>query len=122
MGGSDGGMTENRDQLFADLNSLTEEQIEVGLAAGVWNDPLRPLVQHYLFQMKLKRIAEDAAAQLDAVREVGDVARLAVDEASRAKLRATAAMILAAGAMVAAMAAGFIAFLALRKYVFQPPW
>jgi hypothetical protein len=33
-------MTENRDQLFADLNSLTEEQIEVGLAAGVWNDPL----------------------------------------------------------------------------------
>jgi len=53
---------------------------------------------------------------------VGDVARLAVDEASRAKLRATAAMILAAGAMVAAMAAAFIAFLALRKYGFQPPW
>ena len=70
--------------------------------------------------MKLKRIAEEAAAeQLDAVRDVGDVARLAVDEASRAKLRATAAMILAAGAMVAAMAAGFIAFLALRKYGFS---
>jgi hypothetical protein len=47
---------------------------------------------------------------------------LAVDEASRAKLRATAAMILAAGAMVAAMAAAFIAFLALRKYGFEPPW
>jgi hypothetical protein len=58
----------------------------------------------------------------DAVRAVGDVARLAVDEASRAKLRATAAMILAAGAMLAAMAAAFIAFLALRKYGFQPPW
>jgi hypothetical protein len=42
-------MTENRDQLlFADLKALTEEQIEVGLAAGVWSDPLRPIVQHYL--------------------------------------------------------------------------
>jgi hypothetical protein len=116
-------MTENRDELlFADLKALTEEQIEVGLAAGVWSDPLRPLVQQYLLQMKLKRIEEDAAAQLDAVRAVGDVARLAVDEASRAKLRATAAMILAAGAMVAAMAAAFIAFLALRRYGFEPPW
>jgi hypothetical protein len=112
----------NNDQLFADLKALTEEQIEVGLAAGVWGDPLRPLVQNYLLQMKLKRIEEDAAAQLDAVRAVGGVARLAVDEASRAKLRATAAMILAAGAMVAAMAAAFIAFLALRKYGFEPPW
>jgi hypothetical protein len=116
-------VTENRDQrLFADLKALSEEQIEVGLAAGVWSDPLRPLVQHYLFQMKLKRMAVEAAEQLDAVRAVGDVARLAVDDASRAKLRATAAMILASGAMVAAMAAGFIAFLALRKYGFEPPW
>jgi hypothetical protein len=44
----------NNDQLFADLKALTEEQIEVGLAAGVWGDPLRPLVQNYLLQMKLK--------------------------------------------------------------------
>jgi hypothetical protein len=31
-------MTENKDhdKLFADLNALTEQQIEVGLAAGVW--------------------------------------------------------------------------------------
>jgi hypothetical protein len=116
-------MTENRDQLlFADLKALSEEQIEVGLAAGVWSDPLRPLVQHYLFQVKLKRIAEEAAEQLDAIRRATDAARVAVDEASRAKLRASAAMIIAVGAMVAAMAAGFIAFLALRKYGFEPPW
>jgi hypothetical protein len=116
-------MTETRDQLlFADLKALTEEQIEVGLAAGVWGDPLRPLVQNYLLQMKLKRIEEDAAAQLGVLRDAGDAVRLAVGEASRAKMRATAALIIAAGAMVAAMAAAFIAFLALRKYGFQPPW
>jgi hypothetical protein len=116
-------MTESRDQvLFADLKALTEEQIEVGLAAGVWSDPLRPLVQHYLFQMKLKRIEGEVAAQLGALHDAGDAVRVAVDEASKAKTRATAALIIAAGAMVAAMAAAFIAFLALRKYGFQPPW
>jgi hypothetical protein len=41
-------MTENKDhdKLFADLDALTEQQIEVGLAAGVWNEQVRPLVQH----------------------------------------------------------------------------
>ena len=41
-------MTESKhpDKLFADLEALNEEQIEVGLAAGVWREPLRPLVQH----------------------------------------------------------------------------
>jgi len=33
-----------------------------------------------------------------------------------------AALILAAGAMLAATAAGLIAFLALRRYGFEPPW
>jgi ABC-type spermidine/putrescine transport system permease subunit II len=32
------------------------------------------------------------------------------------------AFIVAAGALIAAMAAGLIAFLALRRYGFQPPW
>jgi hypothetical protein len=48
--------------------------------------------------------------------------RVAVEEAIKAKTRATAAFIVAGGAMVAAMAGAFIAFLALRKYGFQPPW
>ncbi len=34
-------MTVKRDQLFTDLESLTEDQIEVGLEAGVWGDPPR---------------------------------------------------------------------------------
>jgi hypothetical protein len=48
--------------------------------------------------------------------------RMAVEEAANAKMRATVAFILAAGAMLAAMGAAFIAFLALRRYGCQPPW
>jgi hypothetical protein len=114
------GMTENRDtdKLFADLEALNEEQIEVGLAAGVWNDQVRPLVQHYLYELKLKRI-EASSEQLE---EMQRAMRLAVEEAANAKTRATIAFILGGGAMLAAMGAAFIAFLALRRYGFQPPW
>jgi hypothetical protein len=106
-------VTQNRDRLIADLDALTEEQIEAGLAAGVWDETARPLVQHYLYQMTLARI-EAAAAQL--VHSTDNAARAALDDASRAKLRATAALIISAGAMLAAMAAAFIAFLALRNW------
>jgi hypothetical protein len=111
-------MTENQDKLFADLDALTEEQIEVGLAAGVWDEQVRPLVQYYLYDLKLKRV-EAAAEQLDEMREA---ARVAVSEAVKSKMRATAALIIASGAMLAAMLAALVAFLALRKYGFEPPW
>jgi hypothetical protein len=78
----------------------------------------RPLVQHYLYDLKLKRV-EAAADRLD---EMEQATRLVVDEAIKAKTRATSAFIIAGGAMLAAMAAAFIAFLALRKYGFEPPW
>jgi hypothetical protein len=113
-------MTENRehDKLFADLDALSEEQIQVGLAAGVWSEQVRPLVQHYLYDLKLKRV-EAAAEQLDDVREA---ARVAVSEAVKSKTRAAAALIIASGAMLAAMLAALVAFLALRRYGFEPPW
>ena len=113
-------MTENKDQdkLFADLDALTEQQIEVGLAAGVWNEQVRPLVQHYLYDLKLKRV--EAAA--DRLTEMEKAVRLAVGEAIKAKTRANEALIIGVGAMLAAMAGALIAFLALRKYGFQPPW
>jgi hypothetical protein len=41
----------DHDKLFADLDALTEEQIQVGLAAGVWSEQVRPLVQHYLHDL-----------------------------------------------------------------------
>ena len=110
--------TKDRDKLFADLEALTEEQIEVGLAAGVWSEQVRPLVQHYLYELKLKRI-EATAEQHD---EMQKAMRVAVEEAANAKMRATIAFILGGGAMLAAMGAAFIAFLALRRYGFQPPW
>jgi hypothetical protein len=111
-------MTENQDKLFADLDALTEEQIQVGLAAGVWSEQVRPLVQHYLYDLKLKRV-EAAAEQLDEMREA---ARVAVEEAVKSRTRATAALIIASGAMLAAMLAALVAFLALRKFGFEPPW
>jgi hypothetical protein len=48
--------------------------------------------------------------------------RLAIGEATKAKTRASEALIIAIGAMLAAMTSALIAFLALRKYGFQPPW
>jgi hypothetical protein len=113
-------MTENKehDKLFADRDALTEQQIEVGLAADVWNERVRPLVQHYLYDLKLKRV--EAAA--DRLNEIEKAVRLAVSEAIKAKTRANEALIIGLGAMVAAMAGALIAFLALRKYGFQPPW
>ena len=112
-------MMENKehDKLFAELGALNEQQIEVGLAAGVWNEQVQPLVQHYLYDVKLKRV-EAAAKELDETRKV---ARVAVEEAGKAKFWGTAAFIIAGGAMLAAMVAAFIAFLALRRYGFQPP-
>jgi hypothetical protein len=110
--------SKEHDKLFADLQALNEQQIEVGLVAGVWNELVRPLFQHYLYDLKLKRV-EAAAEDLD---ETQKAARVAVEEAGKAKFWAAAAFIIAGGAMLAAMAAAFIAFLALRRYGFQPPW
>jgi hypothetical protein len=39
-------LSKEHDKLFADLAALSEQQIEVGLAAGVWNEQVQPLVQH----------------------------------------------------------------------------
>ena len=101
-------MTASQKQLFLDLEALSEEQIEAGLQAGVWGDPVRPVVERYLDQMKLGRVEAAAAEQLAAARE-------AVDEARAMKVWAISALIIAGGAMLAAMASAFIAFLALRQ-------
>jgi hypothetical protein len=98
-------MSVNRDRLYADLDALTERQIEVGLDAGVWNDPSRPLVEDYLSQLKLERTEAALAEQVE-------IARRANDAADQAKLRAIAAIIIALGAMLAAVLA--VLLLALR--------
>jgi hypothetical protein len=99
-------MATQQEQLFTDLNALTEDQIEAGLAAGVWRD--RPFVEQYLEQLRVSRMEAAAAAQgMEAIRSV-------VEDARSANFKSTLALIVATGAMVAAMAAAFIAFLALR--------
>ena len=35
-------LSKEHDKLFVDLKALNEQQIEVGLAAGVWNELVRP--------------------------------------------------------------------------------
>ena len=54
-------MTVNREQLFAELEALSEEEIEAGLEAGVWSEDRRQLVEHYLDQMKLTTMQFEAA-------------------------------------------------------------
>src|SRR5689334_23555707 len=98
-------LSKEHDKLFADLKALNEQQIEVGLAAGVWNEQVRPLVQHYLYDLKLKRV-EAAAEQLDGMEKA---TRLALEEAGKAKLWAIAAFIIAGGAMLAAMVGELLA-------------
>ena len=99
-------MTTQQELLFTDLNALTEDQIEAGLAAGVWREN-RSFVEQYLDQIRLSRADAAASAQgIEAIRSV-------VADARAADLRATIALIFAAGAMLAAMAAAFVAFLAL---------
>ena len=108
-------MTVSQKQLFLDLESLSEEQIEVGLQAGVWGDPARPVVERYLDQMKLDRMEAATAEQLAAGHDGIRVVREAVDEARAMKMWAISALIISGGAMLAAMAAAFVAFLALRQ-------
>ncbi len=115
-------MTMNHVELLAELDSLTEEQIEAGLADGVWEEPTRLLVQHYLDQVRQQRAERQVAEQMDLARTAKEVSRAAMDkavaaeeEARGASLRSTAALIIAAGAMFAAMASALVAFLALRR-------
>jgi len=95
----------NQKQLFLDLEALSEEQIEVGLQAGVWGDPARPVVERYLDQMKPGRVEAAASEQLAAAREA----------IKCYEVWAISALIIAGGAMLAAMASAFVAFLALRQ-------
>ena len=55
-------MTTQQELLFTDLNALTEDQIEAGLAAGVWREN-RPFVEQYLDQIRLSRGGGGATAQ-----------------------------------------------------------
>ena len=53
---------------------------------------------------------------------IGNTPLVRLNRTTDGATRATAAFIVAGGAMVAAIAGALIAFLALRRYGFRPPW
>jgi hypothetical protein len=108
-------MTENQDKLFADLDALTEEQIEAKLAAGVWDEAKRPIVDRYLTQTRLRRLEGEAASLREVARSAQVASLEAVGIARRANWRGKTTRIISVGAMLAAMAAALVAFLALRQ-------
>jgi hypothetical protein len=109
-------MNATREHLFVELDALTVEQIEAGLAAGVWGDNSQSDIEHYVLRRKLE------AEQVNTVFVAQQTAKLALEEAASTKLRATAALIVATGAMLAAMASAFIAFLAMGGFRINPFW
>jgi hypothetical protein len=71
---------------------------------------------HYILKRKF------AADQRNAVVTAQRAAKMTMDQAASAKLWATAAFIIAAGAMLAEMAAGLIVFLAVRGFGLNTLW
>src|SRR5262249_47996825 len=101
-------MTVNRDQLFAELDKLSADEIEAGLDAGVWSEDRRQLVEHYLDQMKLTTL------QMDIADNAKVAAQAAAGQSRRGTSLAKAALILAAGGVLGAAAGGVIALLPPR--------
>lgn len=105
----------DREKFFAELDQLTESEIEARLATGVWREDKRPLVRAYLEQKKLAWAKAAQADQLEVARSAKDAAWAAVTEAKGANRRATIAIIVSAGATLAAVASVVVAYLAWRS-------
>ena len=108
-------MSVDLDVLYDDLEVLTEQQIEVGLAAGKWDDRERQLVEHYLDRIKLEEAKAAVAEQLKISRSTKEAALAALSAANSAKLFATAALILAAGVMLAVITMAVLVYLASAR-------
>ena len=91
-------MRMDRDKFFAMLDQLTPSQIEARLSS--WNDEQLKLVGEYLERRTMKPVRR---------KQVAHVESAAVAMASKANKMATVALIIAIGAMLAAIAAGLLA-------------
>jgi hypothetical protein len=101
----------DRDEFFAELDGLTEKEIEAHLP--IWDREQLALVQEYLEQKGLQRARGTLAAQNETSTQE-DAVRLSLEVARRAHTTAMMAFIVSMGAMLAAIAASVLAFLALR--------
>jgi hypothetical protein len=107
-------MVVGRDEFFAELDGLTEKEIEARL--DLWDREQLALIQEYLDQRVLALAKAEQAAQTKAAPSAQDAVASLVEVASTANTKATAALILSVGAMLAAMASALVAFLALRGW------
>ena len=112
-------MVVEREEFFAELDGLTEKEIEARL--DLWDREQLALIQEYLDQKVLARAKAEQSEQIKAApserheRQDAVAASLA-EVASTANTKATAALILSVGAMLAAIASALVAFLALRGW------
>ncbi len=108
-------MVVGRDEFFTELDGLTEKEIEARL--DLWDREQLVLVQEYLDQRELGRPKAEQAAQIKAGPSDQDAVMASLTGVARtANTKATAAVILSVGAMLAAMASALVAFLALRGW------
>ena len=108
-------MVVEREEFFAELDGLTEKEIEARL--DLWDREQLALIQEYLDQKVLARAKAEQSEQIKAAPSAQDaVAASLAEVASTANTKATAALILSVGAMLAAIASALVAFLALRGW------
>lgn len=108
-------MVVERDEFFAELDRLTEKEIEARL--DLWDREQLALIQEYLDQKVLARAKAEQSEQIKPAPSDQDaVAASLAEVASTANTKATAALILSVGAMLAAIASALVAFLALRGW------
>jgi hypothetical protein len=107
-------MVVERDQFFLELDGLSEQEIEAQL--DLYDKEQLALIQEYLDRRvealtKAEQVppTKSAPSLQDAVASLAKVANTAND-------KATAALIVSLGAMLAAMASALVAFLALRGW------
>ena len=102
----------DRDEFVAQLDQLTPREIEERLSS--WDVEQLVAAQEYLAQKQREQTRAALAEQAETGTNKDDAARLSVEVARRAHTRAMMALIFSAGAMLAAIAAAVLAFLALR--------
>ncbi len=125
-----GSMAVNRDEFFAELDKLTDQQIEQRLP--LWNREELMLVQQYIDRRETdppeqvsgaseqSKVSEQSKAEPEQKPSITDritrettVAALTL--ARKASAMAVSALILSIGAMMAALVAGAIAYLSLNN-------
>ena len=107
-------MVVERDEFFAELDGLTEKEIETRLE--LWDREQLALIQEYLDQRVLARTNALQGTPIKAGPSAQDAVVALAEVANTANTKATAALILSVGAMLAAMASALVAFLALRGW------